>query len=217
MLETLKNIIDNDNAISVIGFFITIIVAFITSFLTTKSNQKKTTSEYFKKEGIKIQERLLEFWSGLLVFDFETNIKNYINSAKLSKNLNNQEIVKIVQKESILYSSKSTIKAIGTYQQYSYKNKRKGKSLINEKSDIRLVQSMIVALRVTKRMKYDFTGERLSELDFIKIRINDLNFKKIFLARYFIIYYYIKEQFVKIILLLVIFTILFILFKNIGI
>ena len=193
------------NTISIIGFFVTIIVAFITSFLTTKSNQKKMTSEYFKKEGIKIQERLLEFWSGLLFFDLDTNIKNYINIAKLNKQLESTEVIKIIQKESIQYSSKSTIKAIGTYQQYSYKNKKKRKLLLNENGDIRSVQNLIVPLRVTKRMKYDFTGERLSELDLIRIRINDLNFKKIILVKYFIIYYYLKENFIKIILFVGIF------------
>lgn len=212
MWETLKNIIDNDNAISVIGFFITIIVAFITSFLTTKSNQKKTTSEYFKKEGIKIQERLLEFWSGLLVFDFDTNIANYKQVAKLNKNLIGSDVVKNIQKDSILYSSKSTIKAIGTYQQFVYKNNQ----TTDKCSDIKTIQSIIVPLRVTKRMKYDFTGEKLSELDFIKIRINDLNIKKIILAYYFIFYYYLKENIIKIILIVIILVISFILLNKIG-
>lgn len=209
MWEILKKIIENENVISMIGFFITIIVAFITSFLTTKSNQKKTTSEYFKKEGIKIQERLLEFWSGLLVFDYDTNIKNYINRAKLTKNLSGPEVLKNIQKDSILYSSKSTIKAIGTYQQYAYKNNEPRKNLIHKNSDIKTIQSVIVPLRVAKKMKYDFTGEKLSELDLIKIRINDLNLKKIILVYYFIAYYYLKENFIKIILLVVIFVTLF--------
>lgn len=213
MWETLKNIIDNDNAISIIGFFITIIVAFITSFLTTKSNQKKTTSEYFKKEGIKIQERLLEFWRGLLVFDFDTNIANYKQVAKLNKNLIGSDVVKNIQKDSILYSSKSTIKAIGTYQQFVYKNNQ----TTDKCSDIKTIQSIIVPLRVTKRMKYDFTGEKLSELDFIKIRINDLNIKKIILAYYFIFYYYLKENIIKIILIVIILVISFILLSKIGI
>lgn len=212
MWETLKKIIENDNAISVIGFFITIIVAFITSFLTTKSNQKKTISEYFKKEGIKIQERLLEFWSGLLVFDFDTNIDNYKKSAKLNKNLIGPDVVKSIQKDSILYSSKSTIKAIGTYQQYAYKNNQ----ITDKSSDIKIIQSIIVPLRVAKRMKYDFTGEKLSELDLIKIRINDLNIKKIILAYYFIIYYYLKENIIRIILTVIILVILFILLSKIG-
>ena len=206
-------IFNNDNAISIIGFFITIIVAFITSFLTTKSNQKKTTSEYFKKEGIKIQERLLEFWSGLLVFDFDTNIANYKQVAKLNKNLIGSDVVKNIQKDSILYSSKSTIKAIGTYQQFVYKNNQ----TTDKCSDIKTIQSIIVPLRVTKRMKYDFTGEKLSELDFIKIRINDLNIKKIILAYYFIFYYYLKENIIKIILIVIILVISFILLSKIGI
>ena len=83
--------------------------------------------------------------------------------------------------------------------------KKKRKLLLNENGDIRSVQNLIVPLRVTKRMKYDFTGERLSELDLIRIRINDLNFKKIILVKYFIINYYLKENFIKIILFVGIF------------
>lgn len=41
MVDIFKKMVENQNTISIIGFFVTIIVAFITSFLTTKSNQKK--------------------------------------------------------------------------------------------------------------------------------------------------------------------------------
>lgn len=174
MLDLLKKILENSNIITIIGFLTTIILAFITSFLTIKSNQKRTISEYFKKEGIKSQERLLEFWSGLLIYDLDTNVNNYIKSANLKGNYNTQDIIKIIQKESILYSSKTTIKAIGTYQQFTYKNTK-----INKKSDYNTMLTMIIPLRVAKKMKYDFTGEKLSEIDLLKIRINDLNFKKL--------------------------------------
>ena len=120
MKELIKKILESDN-------LITIILAFITSFLTVKNNQRKTVSEFFKKEGIKVQERLLDFWTGLLMNDLETNVDNYIKQANLKGKYNAQDITKIILKESMLYSSKSTIKAIGTYQQYIFKNKLEDK------------------------------------------------------------------------------------------
>lgn len=47
---------------------------------------------------------------------------------------------------------------------------------------------------VTKRMKYDFTGEKISPIDLLRIKIKDLDNKKIILARYYLIKYYIKEN-----------------------
>lgn len=181
----------NSNMIEIIGFAVTILVAFITSFLTSKINQKKTTAEVFKKEGVKIQERLLEFWAGLLIFDFETNIDNYKKKAGIKEKLNNQEIIKIVQSESIMYSSKNTIKAIGTYQQYSYNKKC---PLNEEESEFRIMQGLVVALRVTKSMKFDFTGEKVRVIDLLRIKLKDLNLKKILLTYYFLIYYYFRER-----------------------
>lgn len=207
MLDLLKKILENSNIITIIGFLTTIILAFITSFLTIKSNQKRTISEYFKKEGIKSQERLLEFWSGLLIYDLDTNVNNYIKSANLKGNYNTQDIIKIIQKESILYSSKTTIKSIGTYQQFTYKNTK-----INKKSDYNTMLTMIIPLRVAKKMKYDFTGEKLSEIDLLKIRINDLNFKKIMLARYCIITSFVKENILTIIAPLIFIIAIFLIF-----
>lgn len=190
-MNIFKELISNNNFITVVGFAVTILVAFITSFLTSKINQKKTTSEVFKKEGVKVQERLLEFWAGLLIFDFDTNIDNYKKRANIKKELNGQETIKLVQSESIMYSSKNTIKAIGTYQQYSYKKKS---SLIKETNVIRIMQGLVVALRVTKSMKLDFTGEKVRVIDLIRIKLNDLDIKKILLTYYFLIYYYFKER-----------------------
>lgn len=202
MKELIKKILESDN-------LITIILAFITSFLTVKNNQRKTASEFFKKEGIKVQERLLDFWTGLLMNDFETNVDNYIKQANLKGKYNTQDITKIILKESMLYSSKSTIKAIGAYQQYIFKNK-----LEDKKSGFDETKTLVLPLRVTKRMKYDFTGERVSEIDFLKVRINDLNFKKILQARIYIIWLNIKENSGKLIVLVIILIFLYIKFKK---
>ena len=202
MKELIKKILESDN-------LITIILAFITSFLTVKNNQRKTASEFFKKEGIKVQERLLDFWTGLLMNDLETNVDNYIKQANLKGKYNVQDITKIILKESMLYSSKSTIKAIGAYQQYIFKNK-----LEDKKSGFDETKTLVVPLRVTKRMKYDFTGERVSEIDFLKVRINDLNFKKILQARIYIIWLNIKENSGKLIVLVIILIFLYIKFKK---
>lgn len=201
MKELIKKILESDN-------LITIILAFITSFLTVKNNQRKTASEFFKKEGIKVQERLLDFWTGLLMNDFETNVDNYIKQANLKGKYNTQDITKIILKESMLYSSKSTIKAIEAYQQYIFKNK------LDKKSGFDETRTLVLSLRVTKRMKYDFTGERVSEIDFLKVRINDLNFKKILQARIYIIWLNIKENSGKLIVLAIILIFLYIKFKK---
>ena len=63
-------------------------------------------------------------------------------------------------------------------------------------------------------MKYDFTGERISEIDFLKVRINDLNFKKILQARIYIIWLNIKENSGKLIALAIILLFLYIKFKK---
>ena len=202
MKELIKKILESDN-------LITIILAFITSFLTVKNNQRKTASEFFKKEGIKVQERLLDFWTGLLMNDLETNVDNYIKQANLKGKYNVQDITKIILKESMLYSSKSTIKAIGAYQQYIFKNK-----LEDKKSGFDETKTLVLPLRVTKRMKYDFTGERVSEIDLLKVRINDLNFKKILQARIYIIWLNIKENSGKLIVLVIILIFLYIKFKK---
>ena len=202
MKELIKKILESDN-------LITIILAFITSFLTVKNNQRKTASEFFKKEGIKVQERLLDFWTGLLMNDLETNVDNYIKQANLKGKYNVQDITKIILKESMLYSSKSTIKAIGAYQQYIFKNK-----LEDKKSGFDETKTLVLPLRVTKRMKYDVTGERVSEIDVLKVRINDLNFKKILQARIYIIWLNIKENSGKLIVLVIILIFLYIKFKK---
>lgn len=196
MLEWLKNIIEkiisNTNVTTIIGFIVTILVAFVTSFFTSKRNQKEIISNYFKKESIEVQKRLLDFWTNILMFDFNTALNSYADNAKLSKDISVEDLIKFMYKECVLYSSKATLKAIGTYQQYIYKNNKIDKNSISNNDTI--IKNLILPLMVTKRMKYDFTGEKISPIDLLRIKINDLDNKKIILARYYLIKYYIKEN-----------------------
>lgn len=196
MLEWLKNVIEkiisNTNITTIIGFIVTILVAFVTSFFTSKRNQKEIISNYFKKESIEVQKRLLDFWTNILMFDFNTALNSYADNAKLSKDISVEDLIKFMYKECVLYSSEATLKAIGTYQQYIYKNNKIDKNSISNNDTI--IKNLILPLMVTKRMKYDFTGEKISPIDLLRIKINDLDNKKIILARYYLIKYYIKEN-----------------------
>lgn len=204
----MKKLIDSigiDNLISIIGFCVTIIVVFLTSFLTSKSNQKRMVSETFKNEGIKVQERLLEFWSNLLCGTLDDGYLCYTNKSEAYGKLKKEDIVNMVQKEGIMYSSKSTIKAIATYQQYTYKSLKNAEEKKSKKGNVfKTMETLIVPLRVLKRMKYDFTGEKVSEVDLLRIRLNDWNVFKWVISYYYIIYYYIKERIVFFILIITI-------------
>lgn len=194
MIENLKQILFNENALTILGFVSTIFVAFITAFLTSKNNSKNITFDNFKKEGIRIQERILKFWSSLLWFDFESCINNYKNSIGLKDKKNDTEILKLICYDAILYSSRSTIKSIGTYQYYIYKNNNANTG--NKKNNqFQTMKILVISSRVIKKMKYDFTGEKADIIDLLKMRINDLNLLKIITARFLIIYYDIKENF----------------------
>ena len=52
-------------------------------------------------------------------------------------------------------------------------------------------------------MKYDFTGEKVDIIDLLKIRINDLDNKKILLSRILIIYYNFIENVGKLIIAII--------------
>lgn len=62
-------------------------------------------------------------------------------------------------------------------------------------------------------MKYDFTGEKVDIIDLLKIRINNLDNKKILLARILIIYYSFIENLGKLIMAIILLIIMIILFK----
>lgn len=192
MKELINKITSNDNLTTITGFTVTIFVAIVTSLFTIGINKKKTTTETFRKEGIMIQERLLDFWSGVLIYGSDKVFENYRAKAKLDKKMSQQEIFEVVQSESLRYSSRNTIKALATYQRCVYKE-----NLIQKKEnrdDKGSYKQLILALRVATSMKVDFTGEKNSVIDLMKIKINDFNLKKEIIAYWYLIYYYIYER-----------------------
>lgn len=77
-------------------------------------------------------------------------------------------VIKIVQKDSYMYSSKLTIKYIGNYMQEIYK----------KKEEQEMMKQIYLVSKIIANMKYDFTGEKTSVMDLLKIKINDLDRKK---------------------------------------
>ena len=59
MLDMLKNILSNDNAIKIFEILITVFISFTTAALTTKRVKNQLYIESFKKEGIKTQKKIL--------------------------------------------------------------------------------------------------------------------------------------------------------------
>ena len=83
-----------------------------------------------------------------------------------------------------MYSSKLTLKYIGSYMQEIFKN--------TEKQNI--IKQMFLVGKIISNMKYDFTGEKTSVMDLLKIKINDLDIhKKIKIYGYEIKYFFISN------------------------
>ena len=49
------------NIVTLIQIVVTIIIAFITAILTNSNERKKQTTVFFKQEGIKTQQEILNF------------------------------------------------------------------------------------------------------------------------------------------------------------
>lgn len=211
MLEFFKQLLNNGNVVMIIGFITTIIVSFITAYLTSKNSKKQLTSEFYKKEGIKIQEKILDFWSSLLIFDFDYAMSKYKVETKLVSNTEDVIVIKNILRDSYIYSSKATIKAISRYQQYIFKNKdipyKEKRNSVFESMNI-----LIISARIIKRMKYDFTGEKVDELELLKMKLNDFDFKKRFVSRILIIYYNLIENIIFILSLILITILILFLF-----
>lgn len=166
------------NVISIIQIIVTVIIAFITAYLTNLNERKKQTTVFFKQEGIKVQKEMLDFWCSILFDDYENTIKRYINNNKQEiMNANQLEdenkitetmAIKEVQKNSYMYSSKLTLKYIENYMQEIFKNGEKQRTILQ----------MFLVGKIISNMKYDFTGEKTTVMDLLKIRINDLDIKK---------------------------------------
>ena len=76
--------------------------------------------------------------------------------------------IQLIQKDSYMYSSKLTLKYIGNYMQEIFKNKE----------NPAVMKQMFLVGKIICNMKYDFTGEKTSVMDLLKIKINDLDLKK---------------------------------------
>lgn len=107
-----------ENEIKIFQIGATIFIAFITAFLTNLNERKKQATVFFKQEGIKVQQAILDFWCSILFDDYEKTIKRYIksntkrimeeNNISKSKKITDTMAIKIVQKDSYMYSSKLT-------------------------------------------------------------------------------------------------------------
>lgn len=161
---------------------LTITVAFITSKITSNNERKKQATDYFKKEGTTQQKELLEFWCSILIIGYinhfneyvEKNIDRLKNIYKVEspKQLTDTQILQLVQRDSYMYSSKKTIKYIGKYMQAIFRNSNKKRTTkIN-------IEEMVLVGKVISNMKFDFTNEKISIINLLKLKINDLDFKK---------------------------------------
>lgn len=198
MLDMLKNILSNDNAIKIFEILITVFVSFTTAALTTKRVKNQLYIESFKKEGIKTQKKILDFWCSILLLGFEEALNNYAKNSKIEinkidkidkKNKDIQYLLQNIQRETFMYGSESTIKALATYQQYIFKNDNH-----NQDSKKGQMEMLIKATRVATKLKYDFTGEKVNAIDLLKIKLNDLNIKAIFWGYYWLAKCFILEN-----------------------
>ncbi len=143
---------------------------------------------------------------------------SYREAFNTNENLNDTEILIKIQEESYVYCSSKTIKAIKEYQQYLYKSKdanvrlvhdsesKKSRKILHKyiRAKIAFSKQFILITIIITRMKYDFTGEKVDELDLIKIKINDFNLFMRILCRIILLYYNLKELFAKILLCLIV-------------
>lgn len=167
----------SDNGMKIIGYIITIIISFITAKLTSKNSYKNLITQYFKEQSVETQEKVLKFWCGLFMGNFNI-IETYYNITNKEIKISNFEkqkeetrILIEIQKESFMCCSKKTIKAIKDYMRHIYRHEKDHSDKINQ------IQLVLIA-RIICRMKKDFTGEKANVLDLLRIKIKDFNYIK---------------------------------------
>lgn len=227
MLETLKGNLSPELSLKILEFITTIIIAYITAKITAKNAKKTLTTQYFKDEGVKTQESVLKFWCALLLnnFDIQTAYKKAFNPTKSIKK-SDADILIELHEESYIYCSSKTISAIKDYLQHLYKE-----DSINDASDnhnsknpfkflkklinkANVTTNFVLITRIISRMKYDFTGEKVDELNILMIKINDITISFKILFRIKLWLYNIKENIQKILILLLAILITFYLYKK---
>ena len=227
MIEQIKNFFITENGIEILKLVVTVGIAYTTAKYTAKNSRKNLTTQYFKEKGTEIQEKVLKFWCGLFMNGFKIK-DSYQEAFDIeAENSSDTDILIKIQKESYVYCSSKTIKSIRAYQQYIYTNNNIG---IEESKDLKnknfkknlhkqliFLNQFVLITRIISRMKYDFTGEKVDELDLIKIKITDFNLFRRLLCRIILWYYNIKELLVRILLFLIIIYFIFIMCKNIVI
>lgn len=227
MIEKIKNFLITENGIEILKLVVTIGIAYITAKNTAKNSRRNLITQYFKEKGTEIQEKVLKFWCGLFMNGFK--IKDSYQEAfdiEVENNSDTDILIKI-QKESYVYCSSKTIKSIRVYQQYIYTSNNiyteESKDLKNKNlkeklhKQIIFLNQFVLITRIISRMKYDFTGEKVDELDLIKMKITDFNLFRRLLCRIILWYYNIKELSVRILLFLIIIYFIFIICKNVVI
>ena len=216
----MENLIGDRNVLAfIISFLSSVVVAYITAKLTLSNSKKSITTEHFKQQSIEVQKINLEFWYSVLSNELSVALKKYKiellkldndnNSNKRIKEVENkkfgaeevQKVLKELQLNSCLYGSYSTIKAIGTYQRFAYKGINKKDS---KKTDWETMKSLTMVSRIISKMRYDYTGEKTGVMDILRIRINDHNLKKEIIGYLWSIWFYIKERYMSILLVIII-------------
>lgn len=214
MKEIIK-FLSTDSGIQIIGFLVTIFVAYITARYASKNSKKSLVTQYFKEKGVVVQENVLRFWCTLFLnsFNIQKAYRKTFDKEGKNKNKTDSEILLDVLEDSYIYCSAKTIKAIMYYNQYTYKhasNKKENNGSTTSISKLQFCNNFILIGRIISRMKYDFTGEKVDEMDILKIKINDLTISNRILLRLTIWYYLIRENFFKICIAMILILVSFI-------
>ncbi len=167
------------NLLIILGTWIT---AIITYKLTSKNDKSKLLSTQFKQQGIEKQKKLLELWTICAHYGYEKFLEELKKEYNKNYNLDDTaELLKLYTNDIVLYASKETMRLFATFMQNAYRS-NKGKK-------VRMMQTIYVSFKIIACMKYDFTGEKIKTMDLIKIKVNDLDFKKKMELRFLEIYY----------------------------
>lgn len=59
----------------------------------------------------------------------------------------------------------------------------------------KIIKQMFLVAKIISNMKYDFTGEKTSVLNLLRIKINDLNIRKIFKIYWYQLKYFLIIKF----------------------